>query len=139
MKLIEVLNSTTDITVVTDTEQCYQTRFTVGDQTYLFCADMVSSSACDVEFGLLSDGERRHDVTGTGNAFAVFAAVQQCVKNLVRARPKLRNIEFTSKTSEVSRCKLYDRIVRKLHIPSWNVSRKVTPSYIIYAIKSIKV
>lgn len=60
-----------------------------------------------------------HGVEGTGGEFKVFATVLAIIKQFLSTR-QLHQLIFTSKTSEPSRMKLYDRMVHRLMV-GWNV------------------
>lgn len=73
-----------------------------------------------VEFSLRGeDGVSHHKATNTGKAFQVFASVRECAEILLRTHPYIERFVFSAATSEPSRVKLYDRMVKTVKVPGW--------------------
>lgn len=55
-----------------------------------------------------------YGVEGTGNELKVFATVIAIIKQFIINNPQITYIEFSAKSAEPSRVRLYDRMVKSL-------------------------
>lgn len=131
MLLNEVFNTQTQINVTGNTSDAITIEFTVNGMEFLFTASNDTWEddqhvSWNIEFGLRkSNGEVDYDQTNTGNAYTVFAAVQQCTLKLIELHPEVGQVVFTAKKQEQSRVKLYDRLVRSLRVPGWTSRKEI--------------
>lgn len=137
MKLNEIFNSKVEIKKVYSKKRICTFNFTIKENTYEFDAlderemgekdypdsDPRAGKIWDVSFTLKGgDEDEPYHKTGTGNAFAVFAAFTECVKKFIELYPKVEEIYFEGDMSESSRIKLYDR-PNFIKIPGWTYSQ----------------
>jgi len=128
MRLLELFDKTADWSWDEDSSHADVATFEVGGRPYYIQFDHVTFDAeyfngmfdiedeyaliCDVVFSMAGKrpaGKRGIDITGTGNAYEVFATVKEIIDWYVNSNPNIDYLHFEA--SEPSRIKLYDRFV----------------------------
>lgn len=76
-------------------------------------------------------------ITGSGDAFRVFATVADAIKKYLAKNPEIEKVEFAADSDEKSRIKLYDSMAKVIsrHIPSLQfagVKTLITTGYRVY-------
>jgi hypothetical protein len=84
-----------------------------------------------VHFHAETDRGSEDKITGTGNAIKVFSTVVEMVMQVVKANPNTLEIMFESVTSEPSRMKLYDRLVKIFAKKTGFVNRSTPGAYVL--------
>jgi hypothetical protein len=131
MLITEILNTPAQITVDSANDGVVIMNFSLRNINYTFSGSNVTEEfdpgeTWEVDFGIATqNGHTQYQLTQTGNAFEVLAAVQQCCLKLIQMHPAIQQIMFTGDKGEGSRTKLYDRLVRSLKIPGWKGSKEV--------------
>lgn len=104
--------------------------FTINDKNYM--ADFYPSGpphCVEVSFSLQAgehpSGNPKYvsGVEGTGDEFLVFGTMIAMIKKYISMN-RVHKLTFTSKSSEPSRMKLYDRMARTL-APTWKLTTKI--------------
>jgi hypothetical protein len=102
--------------------------FNINGKAFVVDFAVEPDKSVEVSF-MLRDGEYKggtpkytHTATGTGDELVVFSTVIAIIREYLKRTPT-HKIVFTSKTSEPSRVKLYDRMARTL-VPGWQLSTR---------------
>lgn len=122
MRLLEILDKKITNFEVHDEEDSHggnvlQITAKIGDRKIQFYGDSNiddKKSYWDIGFTEeKSDKRHTYELTGSGNEFAVFAFIKQCMEILIdKHHPDI--IHFTAdKTSGSNRAKLYEKLLRK--------------------------
>jgi hypothetical protein len=126
MKIFEILNTNTTLTVVKDNGKSYRARAKFGGREIEFRMDRwPDDSKWNFTFVQLGDGEddedddrynedgETYDATGDGDQLAIFAAAKKFLEDALKMlKPSVVFFE-ADKTKGPSRAKLYNRFIKR--------------------------
>jgi hypothetical protein len=90
-----------------------EATFTIGENTHIVGFGIVDVSEEGDTWEVAFDTNRQFDMTGTGNAYTVFATVANVILDFVK-RAKPYRIEFSAEKNEGSRVTVYRKMAKQL-------------------------
>ena len=107
--------SKTKLDFTTDEVGNMKSSFNIKDKNYVISLDPVDNQGdYRYEFELKTKTGATQDITGTGDAVAVFRKVYNSLVNAIRQNADIKRVEFSATKAEPSRISLYTSIMEKL-------------------------
>jgi hypothetical protein len=107
--------SKTKLNFNTDEAGNMKSSFNIKDKNYVVTLDPVDDQGdYRYEFELKTKTGGTQDITGTGDAVAVFRRVYNGLVNAIKQNLDIRRVEFSATKSEPSRISLYTSLMEKL-------------------------
>ncbi len=107
--------SKTKLDFTTDEAGNMKSSFNIKDKNYVISLDPVDDQGdYRYEFELKTKTGATQDITGTGDAVAVFRKVYNSLVNAIKQNPDIKRVEFSATKAEPSRISLYTSIMEKL-------------------------
>lgn len=126
MRLFEIMNKPLEWEWTIQHSDNQSAEFIVGEMTYTVFFKLSEAREMGeywhVSFSVTGGEFRanRADITGSGNAFAVFSTVLNILQDFIQnENPN----QLILSAKEKSRRKLYDRIAKKLASDSWDLEK----------------
>lgn len=96
-------------------------EFWIGSNKYVTAFEDNGDGVKEVAFAMIDkDGEFHDEITGDGNAIAIFGTVFEIIHAYIQKSPAVTTLVFTAK--EASRKKLYARFVKNLVKQGWTAN-----------------
>jgi hypothetical protein len=134
MKIFEILNTNTTLTVVKDTEKSYRAKAKFGEREIEFRMDKWPEHGkwnfTFVQLGDEEDDDRynedgeTYDATGDGDQLAIFAAAKNFLEGALKKLKPVAVFFEADKIKGQSRAKLYNRFVQRWKLSGYTY-RKV--------------
>jgi len=107
--------SKTKLDFTTDEVGNIKSSFNIKDKNYVVSLDPVDDQGdYRYEFELKTKTGVTQDITGTGDAVAVFRKVYNGLVNAIKQNPNIKRVEFSATKAEPSRISLYTSLMEKL-------------------------
>jgi hypothetical protein len=123
--LTEIFDSDVSSNLVRATSDLFTTEATIGDRKIVFNAAESDGNKWEIEFYEKHLGSMTYGKTGSGKEIQVFSFVIESINELI-SRYHPDEISFSSYKSDGNRTDLYKRILDKIKLNGYHLSRIVS-------------